>query len=37
MQVINNVMHYITAEDYEAAKQYVANPEAFDFHKILNW
>ena len=36
-QVINNVMHYITADDYEAAKQYVANPEAFDFHKILNW
>ena len=23
--------------DYEAAKQYVANPEAYDFHKILNW
>jgi 6-phosphofructokinase 1 len=37
MQVINNVMHYITEEDYEAAKQYVANPEAYDFHKILNW
>jgi 6-phosphofructokinase 1 len=30
-------MHYITPEDYEAAKQYVANPEAYDFKKILNW
>jgi 6-phosphofructokinase 1 len=30
-------MHYVTEADYEAAKQYVANPEAFDFHKILNW
>jgi 6-phosphofructokinase 1 len=36
-QVINNVMHYITEADYEAAKQYVANPEAYDFRKILNW
>ncbi len=36
-QVINNIMHYITPEDYEAAKAYVANPEAYDFRKILNW
>jgi 6-phosphofructokinase 1 len=36
-QVINNIMNYITEEDYEAAKQYVANPEAYDFRKILNW
>jgi 6-phosphofructokinase 1 len=27
----------ITPEDYEAAKAYVANPEAYDFKKILNW
>ncbi len=27
----------VTEADYEAAKQYVANPEAYDFHKILNW
>ena len=36
-QIINNVLHYITPEDYEAAKQYVANPEAYDFKKILEW
>jgi 6-phosphofructokinase 1 len=36
-QVINNLLHYITPEDYEAAKKYVANPEAYDFRKILNW
>jgi len=35
--VINNVMHYITPADYEAAKQFLKNPEEFDFHKILNW
>ena len=36
-QVINNLMNYITPADYEAAKEYVANPEAFDLKKILNW
>ena len=36
-QIINNIMHYVTPADYEAAKAYVANPEEFDFHKILNW
>lgn len=36
-QIFNNLMHYITPEDYEAAKQYVANPEEYDFRKILNW
>ena len=36
-QIINNVMHYITPADYEAAKAYVANPEAYDFTKILEW
>ena len=36
-QIINNVLHYITPEDYEAAKQYVADPEAYDFRKILEW
>jgi 6-phosphofructokinase 1 len=35
--VINNILHYITEEDYEAAKAYVENPEAYDFKKILNW
>ena len=31
------VCHYITPEDYEAARKFVANPEEFDFLKILNW
>jgi 6-phosphofructokinase 1 len=35
--VIDHILNYITPEDYEAARKYVPNPEAFDFHKILNW
>ncbi|MBR4809704.1 MAG: 6-phosphofructokinase [Bacteroidales bacterium] len=31
------ICHYITPEDYEAAKKYVPNPEEYDFRKILNW
>lgn len=31
------IMHYITPEDYEAAKKYVKDPETYDFKKILNW
>lgn len=34
---INDIMDYITPADYEAAKQYVPNPEEFDFKRILNW
>ncbi|HEX3006667.1 MAG TPA: 6-phosphofructokinase [Bacteroidales bacterium] len=30
-------LHFITPEDYEAAKKYVKNPEEYDFKKILNW
>lgn len=33
----DNNLHYITPEDYEAAKKFVPNPEEFDFKKILNW
>ena len=33
----NHICHYITAADYEAAKQYVSNPADYDFKKILNW
>jgi 6-phosphofructokinase 1 len=32
-----NICHYITPADYEAAKAFVANPEEYDFKKILNW
>ena len=28
---------YIGENDYEEAKKYVDNPEAYDFKKILNW
>jgi hypothetical protein len=31
------ICHYITPNDYEAAKAYVKNPEAYDLKKILNW
>jgi 6-phosphofructokinase 1 len=34
---IEDIMDYITPADYEEAKKYVANPEEYDFMKILNW
>lgn len=34
---INDLMDYITPADYEAARQYVPNPEEYDFKRILNW
>ncbi|MBR1799250.1 MAG: 6-phosphofructokinase [Bacteroidales bacterium] len=34
---VNDIMEYITPSDYEAAKAYLANPEEYDFHRILNW
>ena len=33
---INNLI-YIRKHDYEDVKKYVANPEDYDFKKILNW
>ncbi len=35
--VINNSLHYISADDYEKAKKYLQNPADYDFKKILNW
>jgi ATP-dependent phosphofructokinase / diphosphate-dependent phosphofructokinase len=35
--VFENNLHYISPEDYEAAKKYVKDPENYDFNKILNW
>jgi ATP-dependent phosphofructokinase / diphosphate-dependent phosphofructokinase len=35
--VFANNLHYITKEDYRAAKKFVTNPEEYDFQKILNW
>lgn len=34
---IKGMMHYITENDYEAAKEFIPNPEDYDFYKILNW
>jgi 6-phosphofructokinase 1 len=35
--VFNNLLHYITEEDYSEAKKYLSDPSAYDFKKILNW
>jgi 6-phosphofructokinase 1 len=35
--VVENIINAVYEEDYEEARKYVANPEEFDFKKILNW
>ncbi|MFR9502625.1 MAG: 6-phosphofructokinase [Rikenellaceae bacterium] len=35
--VVENILCYLTEDDYDAAKAYVSNPEEYDFNKILNW
>ncbi len=35
--LIKNNLHFIEPEDYEEAKEYLPDPEEFDFYKILNW
>ena len=35
--IFNQGLQYITPGDYESAKEFVANPEHFDFRKILSW
>jgi 6-phosphofructokinase 1 len=35
--IFRSNLHYITKEDYRAAKKYVKNPEDYDFMKILKW
>lgn len=35
--IFDNIMHYVTEEDYSAAKEIVADPSEYDFKKILNW
>lgn len=35
--VFNHMMNYITPADYERVKEYVENPQEYDFRKILNW
>ena len=36
-QLFINNLFYIKEKDYEEAKLYLPNPEAYDFKKILNW
>lgn len=35
--VVDNILNFVTEDDYAVAKAYVANPEDYDFYKILNW
>ena len=35
--IFNHLLHYITPNDYEAAKAYIEEPQAYDFFKILEW
>jgi ATP-dependent phosphofructokinase / diphosphate-dependent phosphofructokinase len=35
--VFDNNLHYITPNDYKAAKKYFDKPEEYDFKKILEW
>jgi len=35
--VYEHNLQYITERDYEAAREYLQNPEEYDFNKILNW
>ena len=35
--VFKHLLNYITPRDYEGARQYIPNPEDYDFYKILNW
>ena len=35
--IFNQGLQYITPGDYENAKEFVDNPEHFDFRKILSW
>ena len=35
--VVENILLAITPNDYEAARAYLANPEEYDFCRILNW
>ncbi|EPR70055.1 6-phosphofructokinase [Winogradskyella psychrotolerans RS-3] len=36
-QLFINNLFFIKEKDYDKAKAYVLNPEAYDFKKILNW
>ncbi|CDN31736.1 6-phosphofructokinase [Mucinivorans hirudinis] len=35
--VLDNILNYVTEEDYERARIFVKNPEAYDLANILEW
>ena len=35
--IFRHNLHYLTENDYEAARKYLPDPENYDFYKILNW
>lgn len=35
--VFENGLQYLGPDDYDAAREYIPNPEDYDFRKILNW
>ncbi|OFY57210.1 MAG: 6-phosphofructokinase [Bacteroidetes bacterium RBG_13_46_8] len=35
--IFDNNLHYITRNDYKAARKYVDDPDEYDFKKILEW
>lgn len=35
--IFNDGLQYITPDDYEAAKEYLDNPQDYDFKRLLNW
>ncbi|MDE5706949.1 MAG: 6-phosphofructokinase, partial [Alistipes sp.] len=35
--VTDNILTALTPADYDAARRYLADPEEYDFCKILNW
>ena len=37
MSIFEHNLHFITEADYEAAREYVPDPENYDFFKILEW
>ena len=37
VRTVYETLHYLSAEDVEAAKPYLDNPEEYVFKNILNW
>ena len=37
LYVFDNLLSYVVAEDYEAARRYVPDPENYDLYNILEW